>query len=236
MLRLALIPALMLAVSTRGGIRTGKVIFTEDGKDRYVQLRESQPGYVLRRNGHVENRPDLKDLVEVHGDLEFICTEIHGVQNPRIVIESKNEAHYQVTFPWGDREALKVIAKPLGLHVVQEEREILALTIRVSPGGHRLKAAKKGKQIKVEEVCVRDGGWPLDGATMDQVARFLETRYRRPVVNRTSLEGGWSILLSEKVVRIWPAANERAQLDDLGLELRWEKVKVLVTVVKDMAK
>ena len=38
----------------------------------------------------------------------------------------------------------------------------------------------------------------FDGVTADDLARFLETRYRRPVVNLTALEGRWSILLSEK--------------------------------------
>jgi hypothetical protein len=233
--RLALIAGLSLTLSACAGIRSGKVIFTEDTEDRYVQLRESQPGYVLRRSGHVENRPDLKDLTEVHGDLDFICTEIHGIENPRITIESKDKGHYQVVYKREDRDALTVIAKPLGLVVSQEEREILALTIRVSPGGHRMKPAEKGKQVNVDAVGVRDEGWRLDGATMDQVARFLETRYRRPVVDLTSLEGRWAITLSEKVVRSLPAANERTQLDDFGLEIRWEKVKLPVIVVKDNA-
>lgn len=237
MYRLALFAGLMLSLSACAGTRPGKVILTEDSKERYVQLREGRPGYVLSTIGHVENRPDLKDVREVHGDLGFICTEIHGVDNPRIVIESKNKAHYQVVYKWGDRDALKVIAKPLGLQVNQEEREIQALTIRASPGGHRLKPAAKGKQAKVEDVCCDvEGRWPLDGVTADELARFLETRYRRPVVNLTGVEGRWSILLSEKAGKMWPSAGEKAQLDDLGLELRWEKVKVPVTVVKDKPK
>ena len=63
-------------------------------------------------------------------------------------------------YKWGDRDALKVIAKPLGLQVAQEEREIQALTIRASPGGHRLKPAAKWKQVKVGGCLVtsRDGG------------------------------------------------------------------------------
>jgi hypothetical protein len=215
----------------------GRVILTEDTKDRYVQLREGRAGYVLGRSGHAENRPDLDDLTEVHGDLDFICSEIHGVSNPRIVVESKNKGHYQVTYKRGDREALKVIARPLGLVVAEEERAIQAITIRESPGGNRLKPAGKERQVKVEDVCCDvEGRWPLSGVTADELARFLETRYRRPVVNLTSLDGRFSILLSEKAGKSRPRADEKVQLDDLGLELRWEKVTISVTVVKDKPK
>jgi hypothetical protein len=232
--RLALIVGLTLSLSACAGIRPGKVILTEDTRDRYVQLREGQAGYVLIRSGHIDHRPDLDNLHEVHGDLAFICREINGVDNPGIVIESRNKGHYQVVYPWGDRGALEVIAKPLGLLVTQEEREVQALTIRVAKGGHRLEPAAEGKQVEVEEVCCDiEGRWPLDGVTADELARFLETRYRRPVVNRTALKGRWSILLSEKAGKTWPSGDEKAPLDDLGLELRWEKVKVPVVVVKD---
>jgi len=218
-------------------IRPGKVILIEDTKDCYVVLREGRAGYVLTRNGQVENRTDLKDLREVHGDLEFICSEIHGVGSPRIVIESKNKRNYQVMYKWEDRQALDVIAKPLGLVVAKEEREIQAITIRVLPGGPRLKPAAKDKLLKVKDVyCDTDGRWPLDGANADDLARFLENRYRRPVANLTSLEGRWSILLSEKAGKSWPAAGEKIQLDNLGLEMQWERVNLLVTVVKDKVK
>jgi hypothetical protein len=232
--RFVLVAPLTLWLSACAGIRPGKVILTEDSKDRYVQLREGRAGYVLSTIGHVENRPELKQLREVHGDLKFVCSEINGVDNPRIMIESKNTAHYQVVYKWGDREALKAIAKPLGLVVAQEEREIQAITIRVNKGGHRLKPTAKDKQVKVEDVCCdADGRWPLEGVTADKLARFLEIRYRRPVVNLTSLKNRWSILLSKKAGKTWPAADKNLQLDDLGLQLRWEKVRIPVTVVKD---
>lgn len=217
--------------------RPGRVLMTEDTRDRYVQLREGRAGYGLCRIGHVENRPDLEDLWEVHGNLDFICREIHGVDNPRIVIESKNKAHYQVVCKWGDRDALKVIAKPLGLLVTEEEREFQAVAIRVSPRGHRLKRAAKGKQVHVADICCDvDGRWPLDGVTADELAWFLETRYREPVVNLTGLEGRWSIFLSDKAGSVPPSVDEKTQLDDLDLELRREKVKIPVTVVKDKPK
>jgi hypothetical protein len=231
---LAFIAGLAVWLLTTASIRGGKIILTEDTKDRYVQLRTGGWGsYILSKPTYVKNRGELEQVHEVHGDLKFICSEIHGVDNPRIVIESKNQARYQVIYKYGDREALKVIAKPLGLTVTHEEREIRAITVRVSEGGHRLKPAAKGKKVKIEEVCSVEGRWPLDGVSADELARFLERRYHEPVVNLTSLKGTWSMLLSHEAGNFWPSANEKKQLDDLGLELRWEKVRIPVTVVKD---
>jgi uncharacterized protein (TIGR03435 family) len=111
---------------------------------------------------------------------------------------------------------------------------IKAITIRLSREGHNLKPAAKGKRVKPEEVCCDvKGRWPLDGVTIDELARFLETRYRRPVVHLTGVDGQWSMLLSGKAGKVWSSADKKAQLDDLGLELQWEKVKLPVTVVKD---
>lgn len=214
--------------------RPGKLLFIESTKGRYVELRESRPNRFIIKSGYVESRPELKDLMEVHGDIYFICTEIHGVENPRIVIESTNKKYYQVIYKWGDREALKIIAKPLNLLVTREIREIPAITIRVARGGHRLEPAKKAKHSNVEETCrAVQGRWLLEGVTADELARFLEIRYRRPVINLTDLKGRWSLLLSQQVVRMRPFGDEKIQLDDLGLELQLERVSIPVTVIKD---
>jgi hypothetical protein len=211
----------------------GREILIEDRDGYYVRVRTARPGLVQRGSGHVDGRPDLGDLITVRGDLTFICQEINGVTNPRIVIESRNNSFYEVTFKNGDKETLKTVAKALGLTITQEEREILALVIRISPKGHRLKPAANGKHVKAEEICVRDNGWPMDGITMDEFARFFEGRYYRPVVNLTKLNGEWSILLSKDVVKSWPTENETKELDKLGLVMRWQRCKVLVTLVKD---
>jgi len=234
---IAVLAALMVAQSACNGIGPGKVILTEDAKGRYVQLREGRNRYVLSAPGHVENRPDLDNLREVHGDLHFICRELHGYENPRIVIESKSKERYQVVYQKGDHEALKVIAKALGLDVTQEERKVSAITIRESAGGHKLKPAANGEQVDVGKNCrVVDERWVLDGVTADELARFLETRLHRPVVNLTALDGRWSILLSRTAGKTPPEDDEIIRLDNLGLELQWEKVKILVTVVKDKPK
>jgi uncharacterized protein (TIGR03435 family) len=88
----------------------------------------------------------------------------------------------------------------------------------------------------LRSVCCDSGGrWPLEGITADELARFLEIRLRRPVVNFTSLKGRWSIHLSPKAGKTRPSRQNKLELDELGLELAWEKAKILVTVVKDKA-
>ena len=119
--RCVLLISLAISLPACGGIRPGKVIHIEETKDCYVELREGRAGYVLVGSGDVENRADLKGLREVHGDLKFICKEIHGVDNPRIVIESNNKRNYQVLYKREDRQVLDVIAKPLDLVVAKEE-------------------------------------------------------------------------------------------------------------------
>ena len=214
-------------------VRPAALPFVEDTPERYVELREGQRGVSSSNSARVKHRPELDRMREINGDLRDICYWLHGPENPRIVVESQNRNFYRVVYKQGDRGALPVIAKPLGLMVLQEEREVDAITIRVAQGGHRLKPVAKGLQAKLDEVELSEGRWPLDGVTADELARFLEIRFRRPVTNLTALEGRWSILLSDEVARVSPEPREIAPLEQFGLELRWERVRLPVTVVKD---
>jgi Protein of unknown function (DUF3738) len=212
----------------------GDIIFIEDTKDRYVELRVGEHGVGQSGGLLPENRPDLKQMHDLNDDLDRICRIIHGQNNPRIVIETKNKGYYQVVYKWGDREALKVIARPLGLVVIEEDREVPVITIRESAGGHKLKQSAKITKTKMEEICCDvEGRWPLEGVTVNDLARFLESHYSRPVVNKTTLQGQWSILLSSEAEKIRLREGEIAQLDNLGLVLQMEKAKIRVTVVKD---
>jgi hypothetical protein len=234
-----------LAITSCMGSGPGKTLYEEDTEDRYVLVREGHPGHVYSIGATVKQRPVLHPsntarnpklrFAEINGDLDFIADEILG-DDQRFVVESTNTRSYQVTYQLGDRDALKVVATALGLVVTREEREISAIGVREAPGGHRLKPAPPGEPIDLKQVYLRNDTWPLEGATMDDLARFLEMRLRRPVVNLTSLERRWSIPLSDRAAKSRPSAQETLPLDDTGLELRWEKVKVLVTVLKDQPK
>src|SRR5262249_35050034 len=152
--------------------RPGKVLFVESTDESYVEIREGRGGYVMARPGRIESRLELERVRELHGDLNFICSTIHGPDNPRFVLESTNTRSYQVVYHYDhgerDQETLKVVADALNLSVTREEREVDAVTVRVAPGGHRLKPAAQGLPRRVEEVSLaEDRRWLLEGATMD---------------------------------------------------------------------
>jgi hypothetical protein len=214
-------------------------LFVDSSPDHFVELREGARGYCSSGSSHNDALHDLKNLQEVNGNLEWVCSSILG-DNPRLVVETKKKNDcYRATFHWGDREALDRIAVYLNLAVAVEEREIDAITIREVPAGHRLKPFDgRWKETVESAMCVTtryddEGHWNLNGFTVDELARLLETRFRRPVTNLTSIEGQWSITLEDKLTRVGPSQSEVRPLGDLGLELRWEKVRIPVTVVKD---
>jgi hypothetical protein len=228
-----IIAGLGLAASTCCAQKPGKVLFKHDKDGHYVELREGEPGYVRSGPAVVKGRPELKDLREVHGDLSDVCRDMHGLENPRLVIESKNKRDYQVVYNKGP-ESLKLVAKHLGLVVVQEDRKIDAIVLRVAKGGHRLKATPKDKPSG--DRADDKGLWHVEGMTTDELAEHLETGFSRPVVDLTSLRGRWSFSLPVKATRTPPDEDETLKLGDLGLEVRREKVKLRVTVVKDKPK
>src|SRR5262245_45134444 len=97
-LRVGITVVLLSVCGCSSGTGPGKVIFTESTEKRYVALRDGRAGHQLIRSARVSDRPELEDLREVHGNLAFICREIHGVGRPRIVIETRNTSYYQVVF------------------------------------------------------------------------------------------------------------------------------------------
>ena len=211
-----------------------------DTAAQFVQLREGNSGYVSITSRDIEARPDLKNMREINGKIPLLCEDILA-PDCRFIVETSNKKSYRVISRWGDRTALSVIAKPLNLVVSQEMREIQVIAIRESKGGHKLKAAEsisirqtpigpivqvagKDKRVRVEDVCCTENGdWPLDHVTMDELALFLERRFRQPTVNLTSIEGTWSIWLSRKAGKTYPQKDKITSLDELGLELKWEK-------------
>jgi hypothetical protein len=212
----------------------GRLIAVEDVGDRYIELRKGRGSYVMTRPGTVKGRPELTRMREVHGDLEFICTEVHP--GGRIVVESKNRARYQVLYTWADKgNVLDVIAEAVGLVVAREEREVWAVAIRVPPSGHRLQPAPEGEAAEPWDAGT---GEEVLHITMDDLTRDMETRWRRPAVNLTALEGRWLVRLSSRARMIGRNLGDGdvVPLEDTGLELRLEKVRLPVIVVMDKKK
>ena len=113
---------------------------------------------------------------------------MHGIDHPKIVIETKNTKGYEVIFNPDDPKALEIVAQQLGMMASEEEREISALQITVAPGSHP-KEVKKPAKPQWDSCETSDGLWPLHGVSVDELALFLESRLRRPVVDKTGLAG-----------------------------------------------
>ena len=179
-------------------------------------------------------------LVEVHGDLDWICK--HLLPGCRTVVESSNRSRYELVYrdervsrERDHRAVFDAIAGPLGIMATAAVREVPAVTVRVSAGGHRLTPAVAPKAANVKAICDADRMWFLDGVTTGELARFLESAGGRPVVDRTSLQGHWSIRLSHRAHWAGKFVHTASAmpLDESGLEARLERVAIPVTVVSD---
>ncbi|MGD9127628.1 MAG: DUF3738 domain-containing protein [Planctomycetia bacterium] len=212
---------------------TKTVVYLEDSPARYLQIKKGNPGVVSLGGTQLPHRKDIQFPRKIEGDLHTIFSEMHGRCHPKIVVETKNQKGYEVIYDTDDKQALQIVAKQLGMTVAQEEREIMALRITVAKGGHHLKKVEKPDEPQWDS-CVCQGVWPLHGVTMDELALFLESRFCRPVVNKTGLKGYYRLELSDETVRLWPQEEgEKKALDKTGLQIHWEPTKTKVLVVKD---
>ena len=212
---------------------TRKVIFQRDTPKQYIRITKGNPRIVAMGGQQLPHRPDIKHPRRVEGNLKCIFEEIHGIDRPKIVVETSNRKGYEVIYDPDDQTALKVVAEKLGLEVGEEMREIRALVLSIDPQGHQLKKCPKPAKPQWD-IAIEGDKWPLHGVTMDELTQFLESRYRRPVVNQTGLSGYYTFELSNDSVKQWPQRRGKFQkLDDTGLRIRWEKVKTKVLVVKD---
>lgn len=213
---------------------TQTTIYEEDTPTRYLRIKKGNPGIFSR--GCVPMPPHRKDsdrLISIEGDLESVFQEMYGCNHPKIVVETQNKRGYGVAYNPDDPKAMEIVAKQLGMIVGEEDREIIALRITVAKGGHHLKQVAKPDTPQWDS-SVKDDIWPLHGVTLDELAMFLENRYRRPVVNMTGVVGYYWLDVSAKAARDWPQTMDEVRpLDQTGLELHWERTKVRVLVVRD---
>ena len=213
---------------------TKTVIFEEDSPARYLRIKKGNPDIESTSGEQLPQRKDIKYPRKVEGDLRFIFETMHGWDHPRIVVETSNKKGFEVVYNPDDAKALEIVAGQLGMTVGEGDREILALAITVGKDGHHLKPVDKPATPQWDSCVTQDDIWPLHGITLDELARFLEARFRRPVVNKTGLNGYYWLELSGKTVRVWPQREDETKpLDQTGLQLHWERVKTKVLVVKD---
>lgn len=119
------------AISGCHRIRESRLLLTIDTKERYVQLNEGRPHYVWRKIGHIDGRPELTDLSDINGGLDWVFAELLGDQSARIIVESKNASPYHLVFPYKDRGVLPLVADALDLAVTTEQRMIDGIDTQV---------------------------------------------------------------------------------------------------------
>jgi hypothetical protein len=221
---------------------TRTVVYLEDSPARYLRIKKGDPNITLLAGEQLPHRKDISYPRRVEGDLQTIFGEMHGIDHPKIVVDTKNKNGYEVVFDPADTKALQIVAKQLGMTVGEEDREILALRLTVVKDGHHLKHVEKPDKPqwntcvtdKTPQGAERHWVWPLPGVSMDELALFLESRFCRPVVNMTGLTGYYSLELSDESVKLWPQKiGEIKALDQTGLQIHWDRTKTRVLVVKD---
>jgi len=212
---------------------TRTVIYEEDTPVRYLQIRKGNPDVVAYSGAERSHRKDIDYVRRVEGDLQWVFTGMYGIDRPKIVVETSNRKGYEVIFDPDDEKAMEIVANQLGMTIGKDDREILALQITVDEGGHKLKQVEKPDTPQWNP-AVTDNVRPLHGVTMDELVLFLESRFRRPVVNKTGLDGYYWLELSDKTLRLWPQKlDEVKPLDQTGLRLSWKRTMTTVLVVKD---
>jgi len=212
---------------------TQTVIYLEDSPARYLRIKKGNPNIGSGSPADLPHRKDIKYPRRIEGNLKTLFEGIYGWDHPKIVVETKNQKGYEVVFNPDDKQAMEIVAKQLGMTVGEDDREILALKITVAEGGHHLKPVPKPDKPQWDCCETGDGVWPLHGVNMGELALFLQSRLRSPVVDKTGLAGYYSFEIADKTVRVGPKKDKTEPLDHTGLQLHWERTKTKVLVVKD---
>ncbi|MBM4088715.1 MAG: TIGR03435 family protein [Planctomycetes bacterium] len=209
---------------------TRTVIYEEDTPTRYLRIRKGNPNQLSIGSAELPHRKDVKNPTRVEGDLQAVFEHIyHG---RKIVVETRNKKGYEVIYAYHDERALEIVAAQLGMTVKREQRSISAFVLTVGQSGSHLQQVPKRNKPDWEWKYTDRGTRAYYAVTMDELADFLERLSGPPVVNKTGLAGYYDLELSDKAERA-PRQGETRMLDQTGLEMRWEKTKAEVVVVKD---
>jgi len=212
--------------------KTPNLIHQEDSESRYIYIGAGAGGYQESRLEETKTKGGTRFIRHLNGDLVYIFTRIYGVDRPRISVESSNQANYRVSYDPDDEDAMQIIAAKLGLKLATLDRTIHALTL--SRSAKELNITKAEKPAKPQwDVAKTNAGWPLSGVTMDELCLFLESRFYRPVVNKTNLEGHYSLILSSSAAKGFPPEGATKDLDHTGLQVQWEMTNAQVLVISD---
>jgi uncharacterized protein (TIGR03435 family) len=132
------------------------------------------------------------------------------------------------------RELQRIIREKLGLTAHRENRleDVYVLTARAGEFPGRQSSVRRAGGSSSRS---GDGELNFQNATIDSLARHIESRLRRPVINETGLRDRFDIVLSWGAPgepRPGPEALKKAITDRLGLELKPEQRDVEILLVQ----
>lgn len=223
---------------------TRTVVYLEDSPARYLRIKKGDPNVVTLAGEQLPHRKDIPHPRRIEGILPTILREMYGKDDPRLIVETRNTKGYEVVYDPADTRALEIVATQLGMIVIEETREFPVARLTVAKDGHHLKKAEaleqpqghRGDMDRTSVATDRHRVWPqpLQDVTMDELSRFLESRFGTTVVNMTGLTGRYSLELSDESVKVGPqTAGVTHALDQTGLEVHWERTSTKVLVVRD---
>ena len=221
---------------------TRTVVYLEDSPARYLRIKKGDPNVVSLAGEQLPNRKDIPFPRRIEGNLPTILREMYRKDHPKLIVETKNTKGYEVVYNPDDTKVLEIVAKQLGMTVSEEKREMPVARLTVAKDGHHLMKIETPEQpqghsgVSDRAYAAAEGHpvWPLHDVTMDELAKFLESRFGTIVVNMTGLTGRYSLELSDESVKVGPqTAGVTQALDQTGLEIHWERTSTKVLVVKD---
>lgn len=221
---------------------TRTVVYLEDSPARYLRIKKGDPNVVSVGGERLPHRKDIPFPRRVEGNLPSIIREMCGGDHPKLIVETRNTKGYEVVYNPDDTKVLEIVAKQLGMIVSEVEREMPVARLTVAKDGHHLVKIETPEQpqghsgVSERASAAAEGHpvWPLHDVTMDELSKFLESRFGTIVVNMTGLTGRYWLELSDESVKVGPqTAGVTQALDQTGLEIHWERTSTKVLVVKD---
>lgn len=216
-----------------------KRVYEEDSAERYMVIEQVRRGGVSGGAEYEDGRPDLHSR-RATGPLWWVFSEIAGYESPLVTVESSSETCYHVVFQFEDPDALQIVADKLGLEVVRESRVAPALVLRVAENGPTLEPSTGPRERRPDTAYAPGEMWLTRDVTIDELALYLQTEWRRPVVNATGIEGRWDIPMTREIERAWNGMGWDTKaaptpVGQTGLTVGWEEIEHVRIIVRDRA-
>lgn len=126
-----------------------------------------------------------------------------------------------------------LLAERFKLEFHTETREVQGFALVVAKSGPKL---KPGTGEPSTGFRFSGGSMSATNATMESLAGSLTNRIGSPVIDRTGLAGGYAITLPGNISNDPNGSSPSTALDELGLRLESQKVKIEIIVIDHVEK